>query len=128
MRVNLLVFYRKYKSHLRPLVGILAAPDEFAESTSVSRSESRNSQLVPAGELDQSPGLSSRQAFEAIYRFVASYYDYERIAPILRLLSTISATTEGPDCNTETWATWLACVEQTLDAAPLPTLPPPWDF
>lgn len=96
-------------------------------STSESRIDGFSTHLCPESELGQSRGLSTRQAYEATYRFVAQYYDYERIVPILRLLSAISVTSDDPDSNNETWRLWQACVQQTLDAAPLPKLPPPWD-
>jgi hypothetical protein len=71
-------------------------------------------------------GLSPQQAREVAYRFLARYYDYERIEPILRLLESISW--EGPAARG--WAVcelWQASVEETLDGAPLPELPPPWE-
>ena len=75
-------------------------------------------------------GLTSQQAHEAAYRMVARYYDYERIVPIRRLLEAISWTDDRPDPNGGAWAVWAvwqACVQDTLDGAPLPPLPPPWD-
>jgi hypothetical protein len=71
--------------------------------------------------------LSSRQAHEAAYRFVARYYDYQRTVAILRLLEAISWTDDHPDSNGPAWAVWQRCVQETLDGAPLPVLPPPWD-
>jgi hypothetical protein len=71
-------------------------------------------------------GLSLQQAHEVAYRFLARYYDYERIEPILRLLEAISW--KGPAATG--WAvseSWKASVQETLDGAPLPELPPPWD-
>jgi hypothetical protein len=83
--------------------------------------------LRPERELGQSQWLSSRQAYEATYRFVAHYYDYERLVPILRLLAAISVTTDDPGSNNDSWRLWQACVQETLDAEPLPALAPPWD-
>lgn len=76
---------------------------------------------------DQSQGLSALQAHEVAYRFVARYYDYERIVPILHLLKAISSTGDRPDRDEEAWGRWQVCVQETLDGAPLPELPPPWD-
>lgn len=72
------------------------------------------------------PGLSPQQAQEVAYRFLARYYDYERIAPIRRLLEAISWK-EPP---AKAWAVcelWQVAVDETLDGAPLPELPPPWE-
>ena len=71
--------------------------------------------------------LRSDEAYEAAYRFVARYYDYTRTTPILKLLEAFSATTEHPAFSQEPSLVWKACVEETLDGAPLPELPPAWD-
>jgi hypothetical protein len=71
--------------------------------------------------------FGSQQAREAAYRFVARYYDYARLAPILNLLDAISTTGEHPAFNEAVWAVWRRCVQETLDGAPMPELPPPWD-
>jgi hypothetical protein len=79
-----------------------------------------------AAETTESAGLSPQQAQEVAYRFLARYYDYERIAPILRLLEAISW--KGPPAKA--WAVcelWQVSVDETLDGAPLPELPPPWE-
>ena len=81
-------------------------------------------------EARESQKLSSQQAHEAAYRFVARYYDYERIAPIRQLLEAIWCTSDQPASKERTWAVWAvweACVTETLDGAPLPELPPPWN-
>jgi hypothetical protein len=75
---------------------------------------------------DDGQMLSPRQAYVAAYRFIAGYYDYERTAPILRVLQAISWTGDHPESNQEAWPMWKACVQETRDAAPLPELPPPW--
>jgi hypothetical protein len=70
--------------------------------------------------------LSPQEAHEVAYRFLARYYDYERIEPILRLLDAISWT--GP--ASQEWAVrelWQVSIDETLDGAPLPELPPPWE-
>jgi hypothetical protein len=77
-------------------------------------------------EAAERAGLSPQQAHEAAYRLVARYYEYERTAPIRRLLEAISLN--GPAATT--WAVcelWQGCVDETLDGAPLPELPPPWE-
>jgi hypothetical protein len=70
--------------------------------------------------------LSSDQAREAAYRFVARYYDHERVVPILLLVEAISSG-EHPAPSESGRAMWHDCVQATLDGAPLPDLPPPWD-
>ena len=82
-------------------------------------------------EASQDGLLSSEQAHETAYRFVARYYDYERSVPILRLLEAIAwvadhPDSDHPDSDEESWAPWKRCVQETLDGAPLPELPPPW--
>jgi len=81
-----------------------------------------------AADESEAAGLSSKQAREVAYRFLARYYDYERIAPILRLLQTVSWSRERP--SAEAWAVselWEVSLEETLADAPLPELPPPWE-
>jgi hypothetical protein len=68
--------------------------------------------------------LSPEQAREAAYRFVARYYDYERIEPILRVLEAISPMGDQPVCGK---VAWQASVRETLDGASLPELPRPWN-
>jgi hypothetical protein len=85
-------------------------------------------EIHPGVAADADPGrpLSSRQAHEAAYRFVAAYYNYERIVPILRLLEAISLTGEHSASDETRWTAWTVCVKATLDGEPLPDLPPPW--
>jgi hypothetical protein len=78
-------------------------------------------------QADGGQGLTLQHAYEAAYRLLAHYYDFERTAPLLRLLQTIAWTGGSPGSNAEAWAVWQDCVRQTLDGAPLPELPPPWD-
>lgn len=61
------------------------------------------------------------------YRFVAGYYDDLRLVPVLRLLEAMSWTGDETDSSEAGWAPWQASVQATLDGAPLPELPPPWD-
>jgi hypothetical protein len=77
-------------------------------------------------EAAESAELSPQQAQEVAYRFLARYYDHERIAPILRLLEAISGT--GPTATARAVCElWQVSVEETLGGAPLPELPPPWE-
>ena len=71
-------------------------------------------------------GLTSEQAFEAAFRFIASYYSYERIVPILHLLDAMSWPDDHPGSNNDAWAVWQVCVQRTLDGARRPQPPPPW--
>jgi hypothetical protein len=72
--------------------------------------------------------LRSDEAYETAYRFIARYYDHVRTEPILKLLEAFSSTTDHPAFNDEPSLVWKACVEETLEGAPLPALPPPWDW
>jgi hypothetical protein len=83
---------------------------------------------ISTADDDQGRMLSPRQAFEAAYRFVARYYDQERTTAILRLVQSMSATGDDLDADSEGYALWQAAVQATLDGAPLPALPRPWDF
>jgi hypothetical protein len=78
-------------------------------------------------EADRSQCLSPQQAYEVAYRFMARYYDLERTVALLRFLQGMAWAGAGPESNEDGWAVWQACVQQTLDGAPLPELPPPWD-
>ena len=77
-------------------------------------------------DADHADRLSSRQAHEAAYRFVASYYDYERSEAVLHLLEAISSPSDHPHAEQGTWVSWKRCVQETLNGVPLPELPPPW--
>lgn len=81
----------------------------------------------PNKELREGQRLTSRQAHEAAYRFVARYYDYQRTRPVLEFLEAISWTGDNPASNGHAWELWQACVQETLDRAALPDLPSPWD-
>jgi hypothetical protein len=70
--------------------------------------------------------LSKEQAFEAAYRFVAQYYDRERIEPFFLML--VSMGWEGTQDMTNdpaTWEEWKECVRQTVAGDPLPELTSP---
>lgn len=81
----------------------------------------------PENEMGAGPWLTSRQAHEAAYRFVARYYDYQRTRPVLEFLESISWAGDDPAVNGPAWEAWETCVQQTLDRAALPDLPSPWD-
>ena len=68
--------------------------------------------------------LSPQQAYEAAYRFVADYYDYERLVPILHLLEAMSLTDDELPSSMDAWAVWQAAVDSALAGAPLPQLAP----
>jgi hypothetical protein len=74
-----------------------------------------------------SPTLSSQQAYQAAYRFLARHYQYERTGWLLRLLERITPGADHAATDEEGWTGWQAAVQETLDGAPLPDLPPPWD-
>jgi hypothetical protein len=71
--------------------------------------------------------LSAEQAHEAAYRFVAGYYDFRRITPVMQLLDALAWSRAHPDSNEAGWPSWHACVVATLEGAPLPNLRAPWD-
>ncbi len=68
--------------------------------------------------------LSRKQAHEVAYRFLARYYDFERIAPIRRLLEAISWQETAADASAVD-ELWQVSVPETLSGEPLPDLPPP---
>jgi hypothetical protein len=82
---------------------------------------------APSGAEAAAPAeLSPKQAREVAYRFLARYYDFERTAPIRRVLEVISSTGSAADA----WAVselWQVSVKETLSGVPLPGLPPPWE-
>jgi hypothetical protein len=70
--------------------------------------------------------LSRKQAHEVAYRFLARYYDFERIAPIRRLLEAISWQGAAAEASA-VGELWQVSVQETLGGAPLPEIPPPWE-
>lgn len=70
--------------------------------------------------------LSPKQAREVAYRFIARYYDFERTAPIRRVLEVISCKGSAADALAA-GELWQVSVKETLNGAPLPGLPPPWE-
>jgi hypothetical protein len=76
-------------------------------------------------EPDSRRSLSWQQAYEATYRYIARYYQHERLKPILRLLES----TSGQELHSDrgVWTMWEACVRETLEGSPLPDIPEPWE-
>jgi hypothetical protein len=78
------------------------------------------------GSVGESPALSTHQAYEAAYRFVAQYYERERIVPLLLMLVAMEPKADHYLTNDPaSWSDWEKCVELTLADAPLPVLSPP---
>ena len=70
--------------------------------------------------------LTTRQAYEAAYRFVAQYYDRERIEPFLLMLVAMEPVADHALTNDPaSWEDWQECVRRTLAGEPLPELSPP---
>jgi hypothetical protein len=80
--------------------------------------------------LDQAelPPLTVEQAYEAAFRFVAQYYQRERIVPFMLMLTSMTPTADRERTNDPAaWHDWLQCVEETLARNPLPELSAPRD-
>jgi hypothetical protein len=80
--------------------------------------------------LDQAEAspLTVEQAYEAAYRFVAQYYERERIVPFMLMLTSMTPTADRERTNDPAaWQDWLHCVEETLAGTPLPQLSSPRD-
>jgi hypothetical protein len=69
------------------------------------------------------PGLTYSQAYEAAYRFVWQYMEREPIEPFFLMLVAMEPVESRVTNDPASWHDWLACVEQTLAAAPLPQFP-----
>jgi hypothetical protein len=110
------------------ITGAAARRTGLAKEGAVDPEEMSTSELGGTEERNGAQRLSSQQAVEAAYRFVASYYDYARMGALLRLLEAISWARDHPDSEDEPWAPWQACIRETLDGAPLPELAPVWDL
>jgi len=70
--------------------------------------------------------LTVDQAYEAAYRFVAQYYERERIVPFLLMLTAMKPVddhyrTDDP----ASWRDWERCVRETLAGSAMPVLSPP---
>ena len=72
--------------------------------------------------------LTVEQAYDAAYRFVAQYYERERIVPFMLMLKSMTPTTDRERANDPaSWPDWLHCVEETLAGNPLPQISAPQD-
>jgi hypothetical protein len=81
--------------------------------------------LVTTGEesLDARMMITVDQAYEAAYRFVAQYYERERIEPFMLMLVAMEPRKDLYRTNDPaSWSDWQQCVRSTLDGAPLPDL------
>jgi hypothetical protein len=70
--------------------------------------------------------LTPEQGYEAIYRFVAQYYERERIVPLVLMLTSMRPTpdeyrTNDPAARSD----WERCVQETLAGTPLPEVSAP---
>ena len=74
------------------------------------------------------PPLSVEQAYEAAYRFVAQYYERERIVPFMLMLTSMTPTADRERTNDPaSWSDWLRYVDDTLAGTPLPQPSAPRD-
>jgi hypothetical protein len=74
----------------------------------------------------ETPSLTPEQGYEAAYRFVAQYYERERIVPFMLMLTAMRPTADAVRTNDPaSWSDWIHCVDQTLEGNPLPQPSPP---
>jgi hypothetical protein len=74
--------------------------------------------------------LTTEQAYESAYRFVAQYYKREPIVPFMLMLVSMEPKPDHYRTNDPaSWTDWEKCVRQTLAGASLPgdDLPQPRD-
>jgi hypothetical protein len=72
------------------------------------------------------PALTPVQAYEAAYRFVAQYYERERIVPFMLMLTAMPPTADRERTNDPVaWRDWLNCVNETLAGTRSRNSPPP---
>jgi hypothetical protein len=75
--------------------------------------------------LDAGTLMTVDQAYEAAYRFVAQYYERERIEPFMLMLVAMRPRKDLYKTNDPaSWSDWQQCVRLTLAGAPLPTPSP----
>jgi hypothetical protein len=70
------------------------------------------------------PKLTTEQAYEAAFRFVAQYFARESDSESLMLMLVAMEPVAG-DARTNdaaSWSDWLSCVSDTLGHEPLPNL------
>ncbi len=66
--------------------------------------------------------LTVGQAYEAAYRFVAQYYERERIVPLMLMLHAMRPVDDHYLTNDPaSWSDWERCVQETLHGEPLPS-------
>ena len=79
-------------------------------------------------DLTESTPLTVEQAYEAAYRFVAQYYERERIVPFMLTLTSMRPTDDRErTSDPASWHDWLRCVEESVAGSPLPELSAPQD-
>ena len=83
--------------------------------------------MVTDDDRDSSdPMLSVAQAYESAYRFVAQYYERQRIVPFLLMLVAMRPEDDLYVTNDPaSWEDWQRCVRQTLAGEAMPELSPP---
>jgi hypothetical protein len=68
--------------------------------------------------------LTPEQGYEAIYRFVAKYYERERI--VMLMLTSMRPTPDEYRTNDPAaWSDWERWVQETLAGTPLPEVSAP---
>ena len=84
--------------------------------------------LSMSSEQAETTYLTTEQGYEAAYRFVAQYYERERIVPFMLMLTSMTPTADRERTNDPAaWHDWLRCVEETLAGNPLPLPSAPRD-
>ena len=70
--------------------------------------------------------LTPEQGYEATYRFVAQYYERERIVMLMLMLTSMRPTPDEYRTNDPAaWSDWERCVQETLAGTPLPEVSEP---
>jgi hypothetical protein len=70
--------------------------------------------------------LTPEQGYEAAFRFVAQYYERERIVPLMLMLTSMRPTADDQRTNDPAArADWERCIQETLAGSPLPELSAP---
>lgn len=72
------------------------------------------------------PELSTVQAYEAAYRFIARYYEREQIIPIFLMLQSMGwERTHDRTNDPASWPDWQEAVRETVEGEVLPELTAP---
>lgn len=71
--------------------------------------------------------LTPEQGYEAAYRFVAQYYERERIVPLMLMLTSMRPTSDDYQQTNDpaAWFDWERCVQETLAGSSLPEVSAP---